>query len=1628
MDNASLGLSDVSGPSPGANSGTNAPSNHKPKAGAGKRSFRRALAEAAKHGYATYRGQKLHVHKEFVPTLRSPPRASIQGERIQCLSWNCSGFSMELQAEFFTWLETQPDVGLFALQETHWNFTGDWISSGWFLIHSTTGKTKSGGILLGVRTAHVNADAIRWQEVIPGRLVHMRFKWKRQQFDAVSVYQHAMSYNDGEQKTALMKRRSGLWNKLDTLLGSLPVRSSVVLMGDFNIAVAARKGVAGSGVHTGSATAEISADRDLLMALLDRHKLCALNTWGKKEYTYQHPKGASQIDYICCRQAVADGGAKKCRAADVPIAGWRSSGHLVLSANIPLNWRPWKQVPNSRSSRATQSFPPLEVVLAEANPSLDRLQGAIKQHCEISEAKPTKPPLKDLGVEVAHLWEQGKGLDREGRAAITLKDCFGALKQHAAVSKAHRALRKAARQRKRAQLLTVLSEAEAAAQAHDTKKLFQFVRLLAPKLSSKKIRLRGSKGELMEPTQECTLLAEYARELFRGDGMIGVEPAPLPSEWFHEDEWRLALGSLQPRRAVPRTSASVRAWQAVADRVAPHLQSLAQSSLTGSAVQIPHSWSTVQLAWLAKQGKAPVSPCNLRSVGLMSPDTKAFLLILKKHANPYVQAALQGVPQYAYRRGTSTSEPIMRASQHCSEVRRILELHKGDLTTRLLAQQEAELVGGVMCSIDLAKAFDSVDYREMLLSLTDTGMPENLARVLIAVHVQTELHIHHGGELQVVQMSRGLRQGCPIAPMIYAAWTCRLCKLINARLGQTWTQEHMSLFADDKHCYWQVRSKREFQGALHQLDVILSLLRETKMQVNFSKSAVVYALRGRAAEEMVAKYTRWHNGSRCLLIRGQSGAVKIPIVDRFVYLGVTLSYGAFEMQSVQHRVSKANQSFGNLKKILRVNGDLSVQNRLKVYKACVIPSLLYGIPAVGVTAGSLQTLSSTLAQHLRKVIRVKAWGVTNHDVLRQAGVDLYAHLIHSTQLQCSKLEMQPEGITEKLRAREISQQVMVYAEQDSTQHIHALVSDQVPKVACPVCGLYFAGEHGVQMHIKAKHSQLNQDAKHVFVRSKHSLFGLPYCRFCRGRSWDWQALEKHVTEGACPRIKACIAQGSTVEQLYAEVLAEEQINPPEPPDQSIKHVEPFVDTKHPLLGAQLKDVPKHVDVMPDLCVRCVLCGQRVQEASRIKTHWRATHPIAWKAVSRGAELDAKTMSKIFVSPCAFCGAKTKDPEAHAPRCAPFFQANAARHLARNHSVRLEMEGSKAESLRQHEREPQYTTWTVTSTPIGQAMGLKQRGKAQAEHITPTTVTSASLLGTSGVTVSAGVNYNSVDSGETGIRKYFFNPGTPTNRSQVSSPVSQVDQNGGWLLQVRLYNPHSLCYMNSSVVAIMRALEYGNHMYGRLQFLKNNLQSSAQSGEVARLSSMLMLRSLLPRWRYNSEQRDAAEYTMQFLEAAGALQCLWVARTPGAGDEAEEHGGVPVLMSLMRRNGNLQQVVDAWSLGEAGLERAILQFDKALVLQLGRFGDGEKIFDVVDFQGPVEIPFLEVQGNVVRRSFVVVAVVFHTGRTCDAGHYQTVIQVGGQWWVCDDGRAAVRGEITEHIQRNVYVLWLAPSEN
>ena len=110
---------------------------------------------------------------------------------------------------------------------------------------------------------------------------------------------------------------------------------------------------------------------------------------------------------------------------------------------------------------------------------------------------------------------------------------------------------------------------------------------------------------------------------------------------------------------------------------------------------------------------------------------------------------------------------------------------------------------------------------------------------------------------------------------------------------------------------------------------------------------------------------------------------KLKVVDKFTYLGNTLSRAVHIDVEVTSRIAKASVAFGRLRvNVWERNGMMKLDTKLKVYKAVVLPTLLYACETW--TLRHAKRHNHFNLSCLRKLLRVRSIGKT--EVLKKAGM------------------------------------------------------------------------------------------------------------------------------------------------------------------------------------------------------------------------------------------------------------------------------------------------------------------------------------------------------------------------------------------------------------------------------------------------------------------------------------------------------------------------------------------------------------------------------------------------------------------------------------------------------------------
>ena len=259
-----------------------------------KRAYKRAVRRAQLHGSTSYRGRthnaqtlcSLVVTPQQTPLTKASTRRPMLFQHDPCIvTYNIGGAAGSLYDELRIWMEeVQPSI-LF-LQESHWKQSST-FENGSFHVISSAGGGSHAGVITFVNKRIADADSICFNELVPGRLLHVRIFCKSQTWDTFNVYQVPWKRQRAESTN---KARRPVWSALDKAVAACPLRNKLVIGGDFNTAMPLSALVTGPNFYKPN-RAETDAHRFLQIA--ESHCLITLNTCSGPDMTFQGPQGSS---------------------------------------------------------------------------------------------------------------------------------------------------------------------------------------------------------------------------------------------------------------------------------------------------------------------------------------------------------------------------------------------------------------------------------------------------------------------------------------------------------------------------------------------------------------------------------------------------------------------------------------------------------------------------------------------------------------------------------------------------------------------------------------------------------------------------------------------------------------------------------------------------------------------------------------------------------------------------------------------------------------------------------------------------------------------------------------------------------------------------------------------------------------------------------------------------------------------------------------------------------------------------------------------------------------------------------------------------------------------------------------
>ena len=338
---------------------------------------------------------------------------------------------------------------------------------------------------------------------------------------------------------------------------------------------------------------------------------------------------------------------------------------------------------------------------------------------------------------------------------------------------------------------------------------------------------------------------------------------------------------------------------------------------------------------------------NYRGISLLSIAGKIFARIILNRLIAVSEANLPEA-QCGFRPGRSTVDMIFT-------VRQVQEK---------CLEQNLDLYS---VFIDLTKAFVTVNRETLWDVLTRYGCPPKFIQIIHFFRVDmTGQVLSNGEQSDPFSISSGVKQGCVLAPVLFNLFFA--CVLRQA-VGNM-----------DEGVYVRFR----YDGSIFDLRKLSAKTKTLNSLIQETLFADDCALMAHKPGDLQAMLNSFSDTSKqfglTIQLAPNSVApqpaisiddVELKAVDSFKYLGSMISVDGSLDKEIASRISKASQALGRLRNRLLNHHNVTLDTKLKVYRAVVPSSLLYGCETWTVYRRHLKQLERFHQRALRSILGIR---------------------------------------------------------------------------------------------------------------------------------------------------------------------------------------------------------------------------------------------------------------------------------------------------------------------------------------------------------------------------------------------------------------------------------------------------------------------------------------------------------------------------------------------------------------------------------------------------------------------------------------------------------------------------------
>ena len=469
------------------------------------------------------------------------------------------------------------------------------------------------------------------------------------------------------------------------------------------------------------------------------------------------------------------------------------------------------------------------------------------------------------------------------------------------------------------------------------------------------------------------------------DRLPQIERNVLLDEFPTVTETRKAVQQLSSGKAPGADAIPAEVYKAGGLPMAEKLTELFHCMWRKEAIQ--QEFKDASIIHLYKRKGNPQVCDNHRGISLLSVAGKILAKILLNRLNAHLdQTGLIPESQCGFRKDRGTIDMIFTARQ-------------------LQEKCQEQNVDLYMTFVDLTKAFDTVSRDGLWKIMAKFGCPPRFIAMVRQFHDGMQARVQNDGEFsEPFEVTNGVKQGCVLSPALFSMMFSAMLmdafqdsdtgfpiryrfdgNIFNLRRLQAKTKVQTDvldelLYADDmdKNANTEAKMQRAMDQVSQSCD-------NYDLTISTKKTEVVHQpAPGKPYNEPT------------ITVNGQ----KLKVVDKFTYLGSTLSRAVHIDDEITARIAKASVAFGRLRANVWERNGIKLDTKLKVYKAVVLPTLLYACETWTVYQRHAKRLNHFHLSCLRKLLKIK-WQdkIPDTEVLRKAGMQSMHTVLKLAQLR-----------------------------------------------------------------------------------------------------------------------------------------------------------------------------------------------------------------------------------------------------------------------------------------------------------------------------------------------------------------------------------------------------------------------------------------------------------------------------------------------------------------------------------------------------------------------------------------------------------------------------------------------------